>query len=80
LCSTAFLAKFFPIGKTNALWGIFSWSMGVLSGLHFRLPTSWNWKLVALVDLLPRALYQHPWNDGCCSWRCFPVPYTYSSY
>jgi hypothetical protein len=19
-------------------------------------------------------------ETGCCSWRCFPVPYTYSSY
>jgi hypothetical protein len=36
--------------------------------------------VVALTDLLPQALYKHPWNDGCCSCRCFPVPYTYSSY
>jgi hypothetical protein len=38
------------------------------------------WKIVTLADLLPQALYQHSWNDGCYSWRCFPVPYTYSSY
>jgi hypothetical protein len=39
-----------------------------------------EWELVVLADLLPRALYQYLWNVGCCSWRSFPVPYTYSSY
>jgi hypothetical protein len=29
--------------------------------------------LVAHADLLPQALYQHPWNNGCSSWRCFPI-------
>ena len=50
-CSTAFLSKFFPIGKDQcsawknfklptATWWIYPWGMGTLSRLHIRMSLS----------------------------------------
>ena len=63
-CSKAFLEKFFPVGKTNALRGKISnfqqqkgetipeaWEH--FSRLHFRLSSSWDVRLVAHAKLLP---------------------------
>jgi len=49
LCCTNFLAKFFPVGKTNALR---SRSMRALPRLHPRLSPSWNGELATDADIL----------------------------
>ena len=63
LCSTNFLAKFFPMGKTNALRGkitsfqkqhdesvLEAWE--VLPRLHTRISPSWNGELATDADIL----------------------------
>ena len=64
-CSTAFLAKFFPMGKTNAIHGRISsfqqqhdesipeaWEC--FSRLHIRMSSSWDGELATHADFLPR--------------------------
>ena len=76
-CSTAFLAKFFLIDKTNAprerissflatTWWICPWGLGTLSKLHIRISPSWDGELATHVDVLIWVDQQYPWEHGCC--------------
>ena len=77
-CFVAFLLKFFPMGKTNALReknfklpaefnGIHPRGVGEATRLHSSLPAPWDGELARALELLREA---DAHVEGACRCRC----------